>query len=183
MSRKEHYSVLGLSAPLHAQYGSHAIKLAYRKALLVHHPDKVPPNVRPSLKNNPPDPLPTIDDISLAYKVLSDPRSRGEYDRQLLLQPHNALRRGGKEIFHSGLDTVDLDDLDFDEVNNVWTRACRCGQERGFVVTEQELEKEMENGELCTGCRGCSLWLGVLFEANPGDQQNDEASTEVRSNG
>lgn len=33
----------------------------------------------------------------------------------------------------------------------------------GYVVTEDELEKNLEDRELIVGCRGCSLWLRVLF--------------------
>ena len=64
-----------------------------------------------------------------------------------------------------GLETVDLDDLTFDEAQAVWYRACRCGHERGFVITEGELDADAEIGEVVTGCRGCSLWLNVTFVA------------------
>jgi diphthamide biosynthesis protein 4 len=67
------------------------------------------------------------------------------------------------KVFRTGLDTVDLDDLIFDEGKELWTRGCRCGDDAGFVVTEAELELNAEDGELIIGCRGCSLWLRVLF--------------------
>lgn len=65
---------------------------------------------------------------------------------------------------------VDLEDLGCDESGEeiVWFRECRCGDERGFLVSEDELEKEVEHGEIVVGCRGCSLWLKVLFAAEEG---------------
>lgn len=67
------------------------------------------------------------------------------------------------QVYFSGLDTIDLDDLAYDEVSESWWRSCRCGQERGFIITEHDLEQETQTGELVTGCKGCSLWLKVLF--------------------
>ena len=183
MSSKDHYSILGLSAPHHTQYDSHAIKAAYRRALLVHHPDKAPSTRRPISEPSLDTSVPTIDDISLAYKILSDAHSRAEYDRTLLLRSRNNLRKEGKENFHSGLDTVDLDDLEYDEAKSIWARACRCGQERGFVIMEQELEREAETGEVYTGCRGCSLWLRVLFEVDGEDGQTKQGDADENPNG
>ncbi|KAF2239339.1 hypothetical protein EV356DRAFT_170730 [Viridothelium virens] len=188
MSSKEHYTTLGLSASLHTQYDAQSIKRAYRRALLLHHPDKTsqtPPPRNPSSFNPQKTSVPTIDDISLAYQVLSDPRTRTAYDRQLLLQSRTAPRRkeDDAETFHSGLDTVDLDDLAYDEGDGVWTRECRCGQERGFVVTELELEREVESGEVCVGCRGCSLWLRVVFAVDGGQEGDGESQGEMRADG
>jgi hypothetical protein len=50
-----------------------------------------------------------------------------------------------------------------------WYRGCRCGDERGFMVTEMDLEKEAEHGEVVIGCRGCSLWMKILFAMEEGD--------------
>ncbi|KAL9095623.1 MAG: hypothetical protein Q9165_002055 [Trypethelium subeluteriae] len=187
MSSQEHYTSLGLSASEHTQYDAQSIKLAYRKALLLHHPDKTsqtPPH-NSSDFSPPKTSVPTIDDISFAYQVLSNPRTRTEYDRQLLLQSRTTTRRkeDDAEAFHSGLDTVDLDDLAYDEEEGVWTRECRCGQERGFVVTEVELEREVESGEVCVGCRGCSLWLRVVFAVDAGQEGDEQRQGETRPDG
>ncbi|KAF2725648.1 DnaJ domain protein [Polychaeton citri CBS 116435] len=154
-----HYSVLGLEryqdgAPLTPQQ----VKASYKKALLIFHPDKF----KSSESKNSGTAQYSVDDIALAYKILSDPHLRGQYD--------NALRqtrfdgKSPQEVFHhTGLDTVDLDDLNFDEEQNVWTKDCRCGSQVGFLVTEPELLENVDDGELIVGCRGCSLWLRVLF--------------------
>ena len=183
MSSKDLYSILGLSASQSIQYGPQAIKLAYQKSLLVHHPDKSIAKPRSALDKSSLGPVPTVDDILHAYKILSDRHSRAEYDRQLMLESHKLFDRKDHETFRSGLETVDLDDLDYNEATNIWTRSCRCGQRRGFIVTEQELEREMEVGELCVECRGCSLWLKVLFAIDPGDEKNEEQNDDVKKSG
>lgn len=47
-----------------------------------------------------------------------------------------------------------------------WTRACRCGDEKGFRILEEELEDAEGRGEkeVLVGCEGCSLWVRVGFE-------------------
>ncbi|KZF24782.1 hypothetical protein L228DRAFT_267088 [Xylona heveae TC161] len=157
-----HYDVLGICSPLLGQkLSSLDIKQAYRRALLLHHPDKS--------KNLTPDESErqskfSIDQITHAYKILIDPVSRAEYDLSLRLQPESSTN-GSQIIFHSGLETVDLDDLGFDDSQDIWYRSCRCGEARGFVLHESDLEKDATLGEVVIGCRGCSLWLKVLFEA------------------
>lgn len=152
---RNHYETLGLSRrQFDVSLTAQDVKQAYRRALLQHHPDKLDETQVAASSQ-------TVDAITLAYKALSDPRAKAEYDCALRLS--QARNQTGDKIFHTGLDVVDLDDLDYDDGSEIWWRACRCGQERGFVVTEQELEKESQFGELTTGCRGCSLWLKVLF--------------------
>ncbi|KAI9767541.1 MAG: hypothetical protein M1840_005578 [Geoglossum simile] len=160
-----YYELLGLQPP---QLGNRSsvqnVKLAYRRALLLHHPDKS--NAPNDIGNH----IPTIDELTRAYKTLSDPATRAEYDRRLSLEPSTAASpltrlRGSGDSFRSGLETADLDDLEFDEDDAVWYRSCRCGDERGFTVSEDQLAGEAKFGEVIAGCRGCSLWLRIQFEA------------------
>ncbi|KAL2040105.1 hypothetical protein N7G274_007008 [Stereocaulon virgatum] len=130
------------------------IKLAYRRALLLHHPDKSTPSQKPECSN------PTIDQITIAYKTLTDPVARSEYDRLLSLKSTTGL---SAQVSHPGLETVDLDELLYDDARETWYRSCRCGKERAYTITEEELEINTEYGELVTGCQGCSLWLRVTF--------------------
>jgi curved DNA-binding protein CbpA len=170
-SRADFYQILsvpftGASTGLSKQ----TVKLAYHKALLKHHPDKasaVAPDSRlarsPSNRNG--ESRYTIDEITTAYKTLSDPSLRAEYDRALRLDRVKVAEREKTDVFHTGLEVVDLEDLACDESDEsvCWYRGCRCGDDRGFLVTEDELEREAEHGEIIVGCRGCSLWLKVLF--------------------
>lgn len=167
-SRADFYQILsvpftGTSTGLSKQ----TVKLAYHKALLRHHPDKASAIARglraPS--NDAGESRYSIDEITTAYKTLSDPVLRAEYDRALRLDRAKVTEREKTDVFHTGLEVVDLEDLECDESGEeiCWFRGCRCGDDRGFLVTEDELEREVEHGEIIVGCRGCSLWLKVLF--------------------
>ncbi|KAJ5175102.1 uncharacterized protein N7482_000979 [Penicillium canariense] len=182
----DYYQILGIpftgsSAGLSKQQ----IKLAYHRALLKHHPDKAgavaqDAGIRGSASSDgfltrsgedaSRQRAYTIDEITTAYKALCDPTLRAEYDRALRLDRLKvAEREKTGDVFHTGLEVVDLEDLACDEhgaddgPGACWYRGCRCGDERGFSVTEEDLERESEHGEIVIGCRGCSLWLKVLF--------------------
>jgi diphthamide biosynthesis protein 4 len=157
---QDHYKILGLPSPcVENDLTPHDIKLAYRRALLYYHPDKS--RVQFLEKAKPAAPGYTVDQIADAYKTLIDPKRRSEYDRSVRL---GSLSTGLiSERSRPGLETMDLDDLAFDEEHNTWYHSCRCGNGKGFRVGEEELEKDAEHGEVITGCRGCSLWLRVTF--------------------
>jgi diphthamide biosynthesis protein 4 len=151
----DYYTILSLATRKHdPSLSPSEVKAAYKRALLHHHPDK-----KKSTTSSPQQTGYTIDSIALAYKILSSPALKTEYDLGL----QTARPKDDDKVFRTGLDTVDLDDLMYDEGKEVWTRGCRCGDDHGFVVTEAELELNAEDGELIIGCRGCSLWLRVLF--------------------
>ena len=169
-----HYETLNLPFPI-ASLTPQQLKLAYHKALLKHHPDKAASNTgipSPPQSHTSPNASAeihpyTIDQITTAYKTLSDPVLRKDYDKTL-----REIRTEEKKTvaFHTGLEAVDLEDFECEERDtgsggDVWFRSCRCGEERGFVIWEEDLENEIETGEVVVGCRGCSLWVKVLFAA------------------
>jgi diphthamide biosynthesis protein 4 len=161
-----HYEILNLPIPTsnNAPFAAEDVKRAYRLALLKHHPDK-----HTIQSTNGAASTPSVDAIKTAYAVLSDPTSRADYDRELLLRRKPS---GQDKAFHTGEEVVDLDDLAFDEEEGIWYRGCRCGEDRGYVVTECQLEDEERKGgrEVMVGCRGCSLWIRVGFGIVDGDQ-------------
>jgi diphthamide biosynthesis protein 4 len=180
------------------------VKQAYHKALLKHHPDKnqqdSPSSTSPATSPSPPpktqssssskkatSSVPnksqltyTVDQILHAYNVLLDVRQRREYDRQLTLTSSTSAeqRHSVSTRFHTGLETVDLDDLGFDERTGVYSGPCRCGNERGFRFTEAELEEYEDDLVLMVQCLDCSLWLRVLFDAAEDDDQPPASSTQ-----
>ncbi|KAK1027476.1 Diphthamide biosynthesis protein 4 [Friedmanniomyces endolithicus] len=157
----DYYSILGLPSELpNTRSSQQELKTAYHRALLKHHPDRVAGGTPPPSRSTV-----TVDEITQAYKTLSDPDSRAEYDRLLAQSTTDKPR---SKVHHTGLEVVDLDSLAFDEQAHTWSRSCRCGDRKGFVVTESELEKHIEDGELMIGCKGCSLWLRVLFGVDDG---------------
>lgn len=64
-----HYQVLGV----HQDASAHAIKQAFRKLALIHHPDRNPNDIEGAQRR--------MQVIAEAYDVLSDPVKRREYDR------------------------------------------------------------------------------------------------------
>ena len=159
IEKQSHYEVLSLPASqsLRNQLNEQDIKLAYRRALLLHHPDKSTP--LPTSHSAPT--KPTVDQITLAYKTLISPTLRTNYDRTQALKAPTATLI--PQTSHPGLETIDLDDLLYDDQHTLWHRSCRCGKERAYTITEEELEMNIEEGEIITGCQGCSLWLRVTF--------------------
>lgn len=163
----------------------HELRQAYKRALLHHHPDKQkkkkPQESTSSPTTCPPAAAATIDEITEAYRVLGNASERAKYDMELRKWKtmnnhlHNNQHQADVIITtrHTGMEIVDLEELDFEENENekdatatatgIWKRACRCGSIPAFVVTEAELEKSADEGELVTGCKGCSLWLKVMF--------------------
>lgn len=153
-----HYEVLNLTpALLDSQHDPSAlIKRAYHRALLRNHPDKAQPSTSPASSAF------TIDQITTALNVLYNPRSRTAYDAALRLsRPASATGRNAS--FQTGVENVDLDDLAFDEQAECWYRPCRCGNDRGYLFREVDLEEAGDEGELIVGCQDCSLWLRVHF--------------------
>ena len=159
-----HYKVLSLpeptatsSAPIPTE-----IKLAYKRALLLHHPDKKDTSTHRSSTTNP-----SIDQITHAYRILSTPSARVAYDRHFLLSTsyQNApnLEPVNDTVSHSGLETIDLDEMHYDAESGVYYRSCRCGRERAYTIRNEDLEAHADEGEMSIGCEGCSLWVRVEY--------------------
>ncbi|KAK5663631.1 hypothetical protein OQA88_4062 [Cercophora sp. LCS_1] len=158
-----HYQILSLPSTLPVDADpAPLIKRAYRLALLSHHPDK----------QNGSTPVYTIDQISLAYAVLSNPLTRQAYDKSLVT---NSLPSN----FQTGIEVVDLDDLAHDSNKGEWYRSCRCGNEKGYRFGEDDLEEAVDLGELMVGCVDCSLWLRVLFAVVEEQEEEAEANAAV----
>lgn len=183
MTEPTHYEVLAIPKRLIEDSNKDQIpkiiKQAYHRALLRHHPDKTKTPQRTgaatttttSSSSSPP---PTVDQITRAYTTLSHPGERTAYDRHLALTrnptaPSPGGGGGGGGTFQTGIETVDLDDLDYTEeaggttFTTRWHRGCRCGNEQGFAFGEDDLEEAGDLGELVVGCQDCSLWLRVCF--------------------
>lgn len=160
-----HYQVLGIPKALQDDptLSAHTIRTAYRRALLQHHPDKSNPQ-SPIALNSTGRETYTIDQISEAFSTLSNTKLRAEYNKELKVLAVTANRgHGEKDVFRTGVEVVDLDDLQIDAAQDTWYRNCRCGDDRGFLIREEDLEEAADEGEINVGCRGCSLWLKVLF--------------------
>jgi len=172
-----YYTVLGLPTPTSSHSASGAqIKVAFRRTLLQHHPDKVPAvsaqpaaqhNQRPHSAQFPHD----IDTICLARDTLLDPARRQSYDHTLLQNIRTRTGTNTANLHPTELETLDLDDMAYDEERSSWSRVCRCGNSKACEVTEEDLNIASEEGgkEVLVGCGGCSLFVRVVFEAIEAD--------------
>lgn len=166
ISMSSYYTILGV--------GKNAteldLKRSYRRKLLLLHPDKQ--NQR---KDHKPQPG-TVESLQLvreAYQILIDPTKRANYDKLIDIE-HKKDSDLGAELA-SGLETVSLDDFNFNEYDVTWLRDCpRCKGKNSFEITEDDLVK---NISLCEGvpddfdgaynmviqCSSCTLWLRVKY--------------------
>lgn len=173
MGAATYYEILALPAALRTcAIPPQTLRTAYRRALLQNHPDKSSSKTVLSGKHGKSGEgkVYSIDEISLAFAVLGDLKAKAEYDTSILRNA--ASGKAKEEEFRTGVEVVDLDDLVFVADNTaegdvdgegIWYRSCRCGDERGFEVREEDLEEAVGEGEVSVGCKGCSLWLRVLF--------------------
>lgn len=171
---------------------SQALKRAYHRALLIHHPDKQNRRRQRSEAADAGAAGVTVDQISLAYATLASPARRAAYDKALLLAargsssslPSSSSPGESRRFFHTGIQDADLDDLEFDPVAEEWFRACRCGNPRGYRFGEADLEETADFGEVMVGCADCSLWLRVRFavvvEDDDGRESTDERAPGTR---
>lgn len=145
---RTHYDVLGLQS-LHATYDE--IRKAYHRSLRASHPDKDAARVADPSKQvaerlvelSAEGDQGDVNRVVNAWKVLSDPRARENYDRSLILQQQEH-------------DSLDLDDMDYQSGH--FTHGCRCG---GTYVLSAA---DMENGANTVQCTGCTLIVRVLYE-------------------
>lgn len=137
----------------------------------------------------------TIDQISQAFAILSSPSQRSLYDRQLKTNHQNQSgipTEPSRPLFQTGIENIDLDDLESfqgptesaesgqEDIGEVtyWYRPCRCGNPRGYLFSESDLEEAIDLGELMVGCADCSLWLRVHFAVLEEDEEEEEKEEE-----
>ena len=168
MGAATYYEILALPADLRAcAIPAQTLRTAYRRALLQNHPDKASSKTggQQSKASGRKADVYSIDEIALAFAVLGDAKAKSEYDKSILASKGSS-GTGKEEGFRTGVEVVDLDDLvlvEDEDGEALWYRGCRCGDERGFEVGEEDLEDAVGEGEVSVGCKGCSLWLRVLF--------------------
>jgi diphthamide biosynthesis protein 4 len=190
---KDYYSILGLNVQSHGpskQIPTADLRRAYKLALLSAHPDKTStqqsqPHTVDDVKEayttlSSPASKASYDNyilqnpgilISNATTNLQPPSSDFILGLEVLdLSDFDVLDPGFK--FSSNDDNTNSNSNDGDDGDEIerngqmeWTRSCRCGMEKGYVILEEELEdaEQRGEGEVLVGCEGCSLWVRVGF--------------------
>lgn len=167
IEQTDHYALLGVSRDAEIT----DIRQRYRAALLRVHPDK---QSQLQTRDIPTPSSAMISQLQDAFRTLSDPGQREEYDK--------LLREGKGKVASTKVrqrpaNEVSLDEFvseevmgDDGEVTFRWTHPCRCG---GFFIIE---EQELEEGVHYIGCGGCSEVVWVGYEAVDdvlGDESNE----------
>ena len=145
-----YYKVLGL--PQTATFVE--IKQTYRGLLLKHHPDKTT-----SSKSAPGI---DIDLLKRAYEILSDPKSREEYDSLLRKIFPDGGPRTQSTPRPAQVVSIDLWGEVEDDVEKTWTYPCRCGSQ--YILREGDVENDVH----LVPCEGCSESLYVGYELQEG---------------
>ena len=164
-SQPTHYQILRLTQS-DCSLDPAQLKVAYRRALLLHHPDKRCSSSSRLLKSvaQTPNHAYSVDQITEAYSILSNAFDKARYDTSLQGNTKR-LNTVTKTGHHAGVETYDLDELAQNDDMGTWSRECRCGDSTGYRLTTSDLEEESEHGEVFVGCKGCSLFIRVLFES------------------
>ncbi|KAA0724505.1 Zinc finger-containing protein 3 [Triplophysa tibetana] len=138
--QKDWYSILSANPSDDIQ----EIKQKYQKLILVFHPDKQ----RPGLSGGEAEHLlQKFIDVDQAWKILSDERSRKEYDLQLRACE---LKQSWPVDAH-----VTLDEMNWNADTECYTYSCRCGGE--FILDQEDIQE----AETVVCCDSCSLSIEV----------------------
>ena len=150
------YDVLGLpNAP--GRLSVQEVKAAYHQALLAAHPDKVSGATGVE-----------VDLIREAWKTLSDDELRKQYDARLKSAPplftlcvwSANIPCVDNSIIKDAFVSVDLDDMSYDPETLTYSFPCRCGNQGGFAITEDDLGR----GRDLVECKGCSSRIRICYE-------------------
>lgn len=133
------YTVLGLDRrrDFEEKLTEQEIKNAYKEALLRCHPDKQ----RQSCHGND---QTSVDEIKASYLMLLDP------EKCKRLELDSSEKTGY-------INTVDLDDMIFNEGRLEYSLACRCGS--SFIIQESDLELDCD----IVQCGGCTTKIKIEY--------------------
>lgn len=112
------------------------IQKSYQKLCLLYHPDRDKSKIEEFYK------------IQKAYEILSNPELKKEYDLMLLK----------KNKLGPVQEVLDLDEMDYDSDDGIYSKDCRCGG--AFSVSEEQLEEGIGGIE----CTNCSLCVKLLYQ-------------------
>ncbi|XP_038061624.1 dnaJ homolog subfamily C member 24-like [Patiria miniata] len=136
------YAILG-TAP---EASHQELKSCYQKAILQCHPDKLPQTCSEAEQAAA---MQRFHLVDTAWRTLSDDASRREYDARQKENMRKPLPLNEK---------VHLDDMDWQEDEEMYTYSCRCGGE--YVMTDSDIEQNI----LIISCNTCTLSIELVME-------------------
>jgi curved DNA-binding protein CbpA len=114
------------------------IKLAYRRMVLLSHPDKRQGEQASAL----------FERVQAAWLILGDAAARSAYDASLLAMYKPEFQLSGE---------IDLDEM-LEDPPECWSTPCRCGDVHSITAAQ------LERGENLAQCATCSLCVLVHFQ-------------------
>ncbi|KAG1326301.1 DPH4 [Cocos nucifera] len=165
--QRTHYDVLSVRED--ASYDE--IRAGYRAAILISHPDKLHRKVDVlDLQHKQEE---KFLDVQKAWEVLSDSKSRANYDREL---------QASRQVVEVVYDEVELGDMAMETLDDVqeFFYQCRCGDyflvtslelgEMGISLHENRVEietsSELSPSSVLLPCGSCSLKICLIIDAN-----------------
>ena len=151
----DYYQILGISNDSSYQ----EIKRQYNKRVLLYHPDKISTkneetNLELTTSSSKGNVKKNFLLLQEAFTVLRDENKRKSYDEKL----RNLKQQRPQILVY---EEVDLDDMDFDEENKIYSTSCaRCQGQSNFRISELELEEDID----LIQCNNCSFTIRILYE-------------------
>ncbi|XP_062856208.1 dnaJ homolog subfamily C member 24 [Trichomycterus rosablanca] len=140
--QKNWYSILGAAPTEDVQ----ELKQKYQRLVLMFHPDKQKPGLSDEEAE---ESLKRFIEVDQAWKILSNEKSRREYDLQL--RAHELKQSWPVDA------CVTLEEMNWDSENECYSYGCRCGGE--FLLEKTDTDEEDEDAVVC--CDTCSLSIEV----------------------
>jgi|EP00945_MAST-04E_sp_MAST-4E-sp1_P004188 diphthamide biosynthesis protein 4 len=139
--KKTYYGVLGVKSDACFE----EVKKAYRACVVAMHPDK---------GGNADD----FHAVQEAWGTLKDMEKRSKYDAEMLADNVDTFRALGATV-------VELDEFEYEEIENIYLYPCRCGDE--FMMTDDDV---LDGVQILT-CPSCSLLLNVSYDCVDSDEK------------
>ncbi|KAI5450258.1 hypothetical protein NCC49_003275 [Naganishia albida] len=165
---------------LHPGASQEDIKRAYRRLLLIYHPDKIASSPQGQSQD---EDLARVIAITEAYRVLSSPVLREGYARSPRSESTDSKRQRNPTrtisleefTFHPSPSSATREALDDDddhgarEGEGYYAHPCRCSGQYRISV------RELEEGVDIVGCEGCGEWVGVGYEVVSDEDEGEES--------
>lgn len=164
MTEQTHYQILGVKENATQE----EIKSAYRKMILILHPDKKVIHEEDKLSGTSSNTIRTDEKeftrIQLAWECLRDQRMRYKYDDDLQRkrEKQNQIYIKATPVHLNEMHREEVDcenDLGCIEIQNVFSYKCRCGDT--FEIFEDEISKDSHS---VFECQSCTLAIKICHD-------------------
>lgn len=169
--------VLGVSP----QAPQHEIRAAYMAAARALHPDKA------SGSSTTDDAAEEFARVAAAWEAIGEPTARDRHDAQAAAAAASAHSLSNAAARSRDAEVVELEDMEWNDVGDVFTKHCRCGGQHTLTASDIETAAAAHtswdqragtmHGAVLVPCDACSLQVQVQFVvAAASDDDEEEAA-------